>query len=77
MEVKLVVAGKASEVFPFIKRLAEQEALLRDSREDVHEDRDLCPYCGMDFELEREMFGLDRAHSCRGLELAKVNDDKV
>ena len=37
--------------------------LFRDGREDVHENRNLCPICGMDEAAEYEMFGTHHVHT--------------
>jgi len=49
-----------------IMRVLKQETQDTMGRDDQQHNRDLCPYCGIDYEIEREMFPDLEKHSCRG-----------
>ena len=68
MQVQVFLCGKARDVWPLLKNLAEQET--RNNRPPVDEPA-RCPFCRMYLDGEREVFGPDKRHSCAGSERAK------
>ena len=72
MQVQVFLCGKAKDIWPLLKNLADQESRTnRPPVDEPHDKATRCPFCGMDLEGEREVFGPDKRHSCAGSERAR------
>jgi len=67
MKIGKFIVGRAEDVLKHFELIAllnpnqSIESYIKDAG-----DGSLCPYCGTQLEVEREVFGNKRQHSCRG-----------